>query len=158
MTSEKKNEYTLRISQANKTGLIVILYEIAIDYVDEAIAAASAGDNGAMSLAAYRAMHCVEEMQNNLHFEYELAKSLNKLYLYMKKQLRNASISGDASGLNEVKKELTGLHKAYLEIADTDKSAPVMIHTQKVLAGMTYSKDRVLDDLTNEAAGRGFRV
>lgn len=158
MTNEKKSEYTLRISQANRAELIVILYEITIDYVDEAIAAASAGDKSAMSLAAYRAMHCVEEMQNNLHFEYELAKSLNKLYLYMKKQLRNACISDDTSGLSEVKKELIGLCNAYSKIADTDKSDPVMVHTQKVLAGMTYSKDRVLDDLTNEAAGRGFRV
>lgn len=158
MTSEKKNEYTLRISQANRAGLIVILYEIAMDYTDEAIAAADSGDNTAMSLAAERAMHCVEEMQNNLHFEYELAKSLNKLYLYMKKQLRAAVISGDGSGLSEVRKELAGLKEAYDKIADTDTSGPVMEHTQKVLAGMTYSKDRVLDDLTNETAGRGFRV
>ncbi len=158
MTSDKKNGYTLRISQANRAGLIVILYEIAIDYTDEAIAAASAGDMSAMSLSAIRASRCVEEMQNNLHFEYDLAKTLNKQYIYMKKQLRNASISGDASGLEIVKKQLTGLRDAYDKIADSDKSGPVMEHTQTVLTGMTYSKDRILDDLTNETAGRGFRV
>ena len=36
MTNELKKEYTLRISQANKTQLIVILYEMMLIYVDEA--------------------------------------------------------------------------------------------------------------------------
>ena len=36
MTNELKKEYTLRISQANKTQLVVILYEMLLIYVDEA--------------------------------------------------------------------------------------------------------------------------
>ncbi len=158
MTKEKKSEYTLRISQANKTGLIVILYEITIDYVEESIAAASAGDNGAMRLSAENASRCVEEMQNNLHFEYELAKTLKQLYLYMKKQLRAAYISDDVSGLEDVLIKLKGLRDSYMKIADTDTSGPVMENTQKVLTGMTYSKTRVLNELTNECGNRGFRV
>ena len=39
MTRELKQEYTLRITQANKTQLITILYEMALLYVDEAKAA-----------------------------------------------------------------------------------------------------------------------
>ena len=37
MEKEKKRDYQLRISQANKAELIVILYEIALDYLDEAV-------------------------------------------------------------------------------------------------------------------------
>lgn len=44
MTRELKQEYTLRITQANKTQLITILYEMALLYVDEAKAALAAGD------------------------------------------------------------------------------------------------------------------
>jgi len=36
MTKELKQEYTLRISRANKSELVVILYEMLIDYIDEA--------------------------------------------------------------------------------------------------------------------------
>ncbi len=158
MTSEKKSEYTLRITQANRAELIVILYEITIDYVEEAIAAASADDIGSVSFSTANAMRCIEEMQNNLHFEYDLAKSLNRLYVYMKNKLRAAYISGETEGLNEVLDKLKKLRDSYEKIASTDKSGPVMIHTQTVLTGMTYSKDKVLDELTNETAGRGYRV
>ena len=102
MTSEKKNEYTLRITQANKARLIVILYEISIDYLNEAIVAAANDDIEAMSTAAYNAYRCVEEMQNNLHYEYELAKVLNRMYVAMKKKLRDAYISKDSTGLVDV--------------------------------------------------------
>lgn len=158
MTSEKKNEYTLRITQANKARLIVILYEISIDYLNEAIVAAANDDIESMSTSAYNAYRCVEEMQNNLHYEYELAKVLNRMYVAMKKKLRDAYISKDSTGLVDVLTELEKLRNSYDKIADTDTSGPVMIHTQTVLAGMTYSKDRILDDLTNECSNRGFRV
>lgn len=36
MTKELKQEYTLRITQANKTQLAVILYEMTITYLEEA--------------------------------------------------------------------------------------------------------------------------
>ena len=36
MTREMKQEFTLRITQANKTQLITILYEMVLLYIDEA--------------------------------------------------------------------------------------------------------------------------
>ncbi|MCR5685330.1 MAG: flagellar protein FliS [Lachnospiraceae bacterium] len=158
MTNEKKTEYTRRITQANKAKLIVILYEIAIDYVREAIEYDKKGDSVAMSTSSGNAFRCVEEMQNNLHYEYDLAKVLNRQYVDMKKKLRAATVSGDTSGLEHVLGELTKLRDSYDKIADTDTSGPVMIHTQTVLTGMTYSKDRILDDLTTDCTRRGFRV
>ena len=37
MTAEQKKEFTRRVSQANSAQLIVILYEIALVYVNDAI-------------------------------------------------------------------------------------------------------------------------
>ena len=36
MTDQRKKEFSLRITQANKTELIVILYEMYLDYLGEA--------------------------------------------------------------------------------------------------------------------------
>ena len=36
MTDEKKQQYTLKISQASRTQLVVILYEMTLDYLKEA--------------------------------------------------------------------------------------------------------------------------
>lgn len=158
MTREKKNEYTLRISQANKTELIIILYDIAISYIQDAIDAYNSDDITEAKSNGSKALACIEEMQNNLHFEYDLAKKLKQLYLFMKKQLRAGIISEDFSGYNQVKKELKILMDSYESIKNTDKSGPVMVHTQAVLSGMTYSKNRLLDSLTTECPSRGYRV
>ena len=37
MTLEKKQEFTLKISEANKTQMITIIYEMVMYYLDEAI-------------------------------------------------------------------------------------------------------------------------
>lgn len=44
MTKELKQEFTLRITQANKTQLITILYEMVLLYLEEAKAAIDADD------------------------------------------------------------------------------------------------------------------
>ena len=36
MTDEKKQEFTLRITSANKTELVEILYEMLLVYIDDA--------------------------------------------------------------------------------------------------------------------------
>ena len=36
MTKEMKQEFTLRISQANKSGMVVILYEMLLAYLEAA--------------------------------------------------------------------------------------------------------------------------
>lgn len=158
MTSEKKSEYTLRISNASRAELIVILYDMAITYIQDAKDAERSGRTEDMKLEIARAISCIEEMQNNLHFEYELAKKLKQLYIYMKKQLRLAMISNEPSGLTDVESRLKVLREAYDKIAGTDTSGPVMVHTQAVLTGMTYSKTKALESLTTECASRGYRV
>ena len=43
MTQEKKQEYTRRITQANKTQMITILYEMVLDYFADSLDALSFG-------------------------------------------------------------------------------------------------------------------
>ncbi len=166
MTKEKKNEFTLRISQANKSELIIILYEMTICYIEDVVNLSHTSDTGVANvsnntefqIAVKRATGCIEEMQANLHYEYELAKNLKQIYLYMKKQLRMAGLTGDVSALDTVIRELTSLKEAYESIKDCDTSASVMSHTQTVVTGMTYDKNSILDSLTTEYTGRGYRV
>ncbi len=158
MTAEKKNEYTLRIAGANSTGLCVILYEMTITYIEDALEAWKKGNAEEMKKNARCALDCIEEMQNNLHYEYELARNLKQIYLFMKKQLRLAIINGQVEGLNTVIKELVSLKNAYDSIMEYDKSPAVMSNTQAVLTGMTYGKNSTWDSLTTECGSRGYKV
>ena len=44
MTRERKQVYTRRITEANRTQLITIVYELAMEYMDEAIEAEKKSD------------------------------------------------------------------------------------------------------------------
>jgi len=166
MDIEKKKEFTLRITQANTVELIIVLYEMTICYIDDVINFSHADNNSVanpMNNIEYqnsirRANNCIEELMNNLHYEYSLAKNLKEIYLYMKKQLRLASVTGNTEELIAVKKQLNTLKSAYESVKSSDGSRPIMSNTQTVLMGMTYDRNRALDSLTTEYTKRGYRV
>ena len=58
MTDEKKQQYTLKISQASRTQLVVILYEMTLDYLKEAEDAAGSRDEAAFHTGIKRLIDC----------------------------------------------------------------------------------------------------
>ena len=158
MTAEQKKEFTRKITQANSAQLIVILYDIALVYVTEAIVFMDKGDMTNARIQADFAKKSVEEMIHNLHFEYELAKSLHQIYLSMKKSLREGILDEKKELLVSVQNNLQKLRDAYAQVVSADESAPVMSHTQSVVAGLTYGRNSLNENLTDAGSDRGFRV
>lgn len=158
MTRELKQEYTLRISQANKTQLITILYEMVLLYIDEAEEALDAG--GRMEYkAAIRKIHgCMDELSASLNLDYELAQNLLQLYLYVNRELVKATSHNDKENLEHVRKVIDQLHKAYAQIETQDTSGSVMGNTQTVYAGLTYGRNTLTENITDPSANRGFCV
>jgi len=158
MTAEQKKEFTRKISQANSSELIVILYDIALVYVKESIRFMEADDGQNAKIQADFAKRCIEEMMLNLHFEYDLATVLHRIYLSMKKSLREGILENKKEKLVSVRENLTSLRNAYAQIVKQDTSAPVMGHTQTVVAGLTYGKHSLNESLVQESSSRGFFV
>jgi len=158
MTAEQKKEFTRKITQANSAQLIVILYDIALVYVNDAIAFMEKSDMANARIQADFAKKSIEEMIHNLHFEYELATVLHQLYLSMKKSLRDGILDNKKELLISVRNNLQKLRDAYDSIVSADESAPVMSHTQSVVAGLTYGRNSLNENLTDAGSDRGFRV
>lgn len=158
MTKELKQEYTLRITQANKTQMIVILYEMTLTYLKEAGEAYDKGESSAFKDSIRKAKGCIKELTTSLHLEYEPAGNLLQLYVFANKELTRASVQNSKKELDHVKKMMEKLHEAYEKIAETDTSGPVMANTQAVYAGLTYGKNSLVENLANQGSERGFRV
>ncbi len=158
MTKEMKQQYTLRITQANKTQLITILYEMVLLYVEEAKEALDGEDKTAFKEAIRKIRGCMNELTASLHFEYELAKQLLQLYLYINRELVQASIHYEKENLNHVEAVVKELHKAYEQLEKQDTSAPIMGNTQTVYAGLTYGKNTLTENITQPSENRGFCV
>jgi len=158
MTAEQKKEFTRKITQANSAQLIVILYDIALVYVKDAVAFMEKGDMTNAGIQADFAKKSVEEMIHNLHFEYELARPLHQIYLSMKKALRDGILDEKKELLVSVRNNLQKLRDAYEQIVSDDESAPVMSHAQGVVAGLTYGRNSLNENLTDAGSNRGFCV
>ncbi|MBD5516561.1 MAG: flagellar protein FliS [Lachnospiraceae bacterium] len=158
MTKELKQEYTLRITQANKTQLITILYEMVLLYVDEAQEALDAGEKMEYKSAIRKIRGCIDELTASLNLDYELAHNLLQLYFYISRELVKASTHYETENLEHVRLIIGELHKAYQAIEDQDTSGPVMGNTQTVYAGLTYGRNTLTENIADSVTNRGFCV
>ena len=158
MTNEQKQVYTLRISQANKTGLVVILYEMFCDYVKEAEEGILSNDKTVIKESLGKARGCVNELMESLHLEYEVAQNLLQLYLYVYRELLKCEMRKDSVHIENALKVMVPLKEAYATISAGDDSAPVMSNAQTVVAGLTYGRNDVNESMADQGASRGFYV
>lgn len=158
MTSETKQQFTFRISQANPTEMIVILYDMTLQYLEDAEGAASQEDFATYQENVLRGRKCISELMHSLHLEYEPAASLQKLYLYCIRRLAQAEIRWHVELLQEVVNIILPLRDAYRQIAPQNTSGPVMQNAQTVYAGLTYGKNTLTENMTDQSMNRGMLV
>ncbi len=158
MTNEAKQAYTLRISQANKTELVVILYEMFSDYAEEAEESLKRGDKRALKESLGKARGCVNELMESLHLEHEIAQNLLQLYLYVYRELLKCEMDKDTVHITNVLKVMLPLKDAYATISKEDISEPVMSNAQTIVAGLTYGRNDVNESMADQGVSRGFYV
>ena len=79
MDSVKKKEFTARVTQANKSEIVVIMYEIILSDIKTAREAYDKGDKLVYVAELRNAHKFVLELMNSLDFEYEISKELMSL-------------------------------------------------------------------------------
>lgn len=154
MTKEQKQDFTLRISQANKSALVVITYDIFLAYAKEAQEADAHAEEFAAAIRNARG--ALSELLASLNMEQDIAKSTCQLYRFAERELIRADVRRDAAPLPEVISIMQRLRDAYAEAAKTDTSAPLMKNTDVVYAGMTYGKNDIMTGSSNAGTNRGF--
>lgn len=158
MTKEMKQQFTLRITRANPTDMIVILYEMTLSFLGEAREAGEKEDFTAYKEGIRRSRACINELIASLHMEYEIAGNLYKLYMFCIRRLAYAEVRKEVQVLAEVEMVISKLKDAYAQIAPDNPAAPVMSNTQTVYSGLTYGKGALAEDVTNQSSNRGMLV
>ena len=156
MTQEKKQEFTLKISQANQTQLTTITYEIIIDYLDEAMDQLSVGKKEEAEKNLLYAQNCIDQLISSLNLSVELGRTLHQIYIFSKKELMAAGVTHSLHRIWRVKKNFKLLHEAYKELEKADNSLPIMGNTQKVYAGLTYGRHSLNEDISSISMNRGL--
>ncbi len=157
MTKESKQEYTLRISNANRSELVVIVYEMLLDYIEESIDHLEKQEYDPFHESIRKAVNCIRELSESINYEADTAGNLLSLNVYCIKELSAADIHRDKDRIDAVLKIMRKLYEASKEAAKTDASSPVMNNSQSVYAGLTYGKESLTVNL-NDTQNRGFTI
>lgn len=167
MKDESIKTYSYRISQASPTQLIVIMYDMAQEYINDAVLASESlkGSNDAAVLDEYRqnikyAKRVIDQLANGLDMQYDISNNLLELYVIMSRYLIKASADfNETQLLKVVIRMLEKLRAAFYEISKNDNSGPVMRNTQQVYSGLTYSSMGSSNEYSDDSVkNRGYMV
>ena len=156
MDREAIKTYSYRISQATRSELVVIVYDIIRDYLKDA---ESTSDNAVFKEKLHMAMRGIDQLITGLDMQYELSGNLYVLYNYMKRTLIGAQVSYDKNVVNSIYDMLGQLRQSFYEVSRQDNSAPLMKNTGKVYSGLTYSKYGAGNETASDTLiNRGYMV
>jgi len=107
------------ISTQSRGGLVVMLYDGAVRFLNQAIAALAAGDIAAKGTNVAKAMDIINELDCVLDMDAggEVAQSLRGLYDFMRKHLQAAHLTNDGEKIKEVASLLSELNEGWKAIS-----------------------------------------
>jgi flagellar protein FliS len=159
LTKSEINAYTMRVAQASKSELIVIMYEMAVKYIDDGTEALQAGNVQEFRVNIKRAKAVVNELASVLDLRFSVSSNLLALYTYMNNVMVKSDITLKTDDLIRVRAMLEKLHTAFGKVSEQDNTEPLMKNVQQVYSGLTYSRNSLNESYANASdLKRGYRV
>jgi flagellar protein FliS len=159
MQKEAVQAFTARITQASKSELIVILYEMILMEIKEAEEAFEREDMEVFDKELKQAQKYLGELMAALDYRYKLAYELANLYQYVNERIINAMIRKKPDSLESAVSVLQKLLTGFEGVSREDTSGPMMRNTQQLYAGLTYGKGTLNETYIDPNDGnRGFII
>ncbi|MBQ9984248.1 MAG: flagellar protein FliS [Lachnospiraceae bacterium] len=145
MTNEQMNVYKMRITQAGIGEMNVIMLEMEMQWIEEALEAYDRKDETTFVSCVDKAQAVQIELMNVTNVKNAVGFDVYSIYAFINKQLITAKIKRQPLEIERCKVMLEKLHKSFVEIAATDNGGPVMVGSEKVYAGLTYGTSGLVE-------------
>lgn len=155
MKLEKKKEYKERIIAANRSELIVIMYEMLFSYMEDVYEGIDKDEWVEAKEAINHAEAVVRRLIDDLDFNYDIAKELYPLYDFVLRRFAVARIKKSAEPIRQAETILRNLYKGMLDMAAEDNSPALMQNREDMYLGLTYGKNS-LNEISTGVNKRGF--
>lgn len=147
MTKEEKNVFSLRIANSSKTELIVITYDIIVNYVDAAVHAYSVDDLDLVVFNLQKAKQFLNNLSSCLNFEYGISYELMNLYIYVNNCFVRDIAKRNPESAETIKSVIEKLRASFEVVSANDTSGKVMKNSEKVYVGYTYGRTSTLNEV-----------
>jgi flagellar protein FliS len=125
--SVHKQYVSTQVGTADRLQLVVMLYDGAIAFLNQAKEKMAAQDAAGKGLYLGKALDIIAELNASLNFQEgkEVAANLFHLYNFMTAHLTRANLNWDAAAIDEVIKILFQLRDAWEEVCQKSKKGEI---------------------------------
>lgn len=119
MSLDPKREYReAAVRSANPTGLVLMLYEAAIEDLRRITAAISANDIQVRTNETHHLLQVLNQLQGSLDMEHggEVAANLDRYYSLVRSQILQAELQSSAEPIGKLLHQFLSLHQAWVEV------------------------------------------
>ncbi len=157
MEKELARTFATRITQASRTELVVIMYEVLISDITAAKEHFQTGETEKGRHDIRHGQKFLNELMGSLDYQYEISLNLMSLYIFVNKLMTDAYYGVDVKALEDAGEVIKTLMEGFSKIAPQDKTGPVMINTGQIYAGLTYGRGTLNETYIDpNQANRGF--
>lgn len=154
MKKEKIQSYSARVVQANRTELLIIMYEIIQEELSVALDCYEESDMEGFEAALKNGQKFLSELMGTLNYQYTISYQLMSVYKFINKTMIEAALKQRMDYLPDCINILENIKKGYEGIVSEDTSGPLMDNVQKLYAGLTYGKDSLNEISVNIHEGK----
>lgn len=148
MTEEQISGYKMRISQAGIAEYTVIMLEMEMQWIEEALEAFAKEEMEVFVSCTDKAQAVQLELMNIMNMDNPVSVDVYSVFVYINKELINAKIKRKPLDMAKCKEMLVKYHESFKAIVETDNAGPIISGGEKVYAGLTYGTGGLVESST----------
>lgn len=150
MKKELLQEFAARVTQANRSELVVVIYEATLASIAEGKQRLAEGQVEEARTEIARARGMITELMGSLDLQYGISYYLRQLYIFAYQELCQGIALREPERFDHASDIFEKLLPSFQEVAKQDDSDAVMENVQTIYAGLTYGRGTL-----NETVGTG---
>lgn len=152
-----KQDYVAKIANASPLKLVIINFEIILDYLEQSKISINKDKEFAFNIL--KARQFLLQLRYSLNMKYEISKYLLTMYNYVDRQLAKFLFNKNLEELEEATKILKTIMSGFEGIKDQEKDKKaIMENTDTIYAGLTYGKNGKLEEFVDVKHNKGFKA
>ena len=159
MEKSKLQEFAARVTQANRSELVVVIYEAVLASIAEGKRCLAEEQIEEARLEISRARSLITELMGSLDMQYGISHYLRQLYIFAYHELCHGIAMRQPELFDHASDIFEKLLPSFQEVAKQDDSEAVMQNVQTIYAGLTYGWGTLNETIGVEVdTNRGFQA
>ena len=159
MEKSKLQEFAARVTQANRSELVVVIYEAVLASIAEGKLCLAEEQIEEARLEISRARSLITELMGSLDMQYGISHYLRQLYIFAYHELCHGIAMRQPELFDHASDIFEKLLPSFQEVAKQDDSEAVMQNVQTIYAGLTYGRGTLNETIGVEVdTNRGFQA